>query len=66
MIKTDELKVIIFKRGMSQSEVARLIGIAPKTFYEKMDRGVFGSNEIEAMIDILRIDDPIAIFFARE
>lgn len=66
MIRVDELRGVIAKRGFSQAKVARFIGIAPKTFYEKMDRGVFGSDEIEAMIELLQIKNPAEIFFARE
>lgn len=66
MIKVDELKGIIAKNGFSQSDIAKMIGVTPKTFYEKMHKGVFGSDEIEIMITKLNIDDPAAIFFARE
>lgn len=66
VIKTNELRGIISKNGLSQSDVAKIIGITPKTFYEKMKNGVFGSDEIEIMIDKLNIDDPVAIFFAKE
>lgn len=66
MIKTDELRGIIAKNGLSQSAMALKIGITPKTFYEKMKIGVFGSDEIQIMIDELHIDDPASIFFAKE
>ena len=66
MIKTAELRGIIAKNGFSQSDVALKIGITPKTFYEKMKIGVFGSDEIKIMIDELHIDDPASIFFAKE
>lgn len=66
MIKTDELRGIIAKNNVSQARVAAEIGIAPKTFYEKMNKGVFGSDEIEIMIRFLNIKDPISIFFAME
>ena len=66
MIKTNELRGIIAKNGLSQSDVAAMIGITPKTFYEKMKNGVFGSNEIQIMIDKLGIDDPVSIFFANK
>ena len=36
MIKTDELRGEIAKNGFSQSDVAKMIGVTPKTFYEKM------------------------------
>lgn len=66
MIRTDELRGIIAKNGFSQSDVALKIGITPKTFYEKMKNGVFGSDEIQIMINELHIDDPVAIFFANK
>lgn len=66
MIKTDELRGLIAKNGYSQSDIAKMIGITPKTFYEKMKNGIFGSDEIQIMIDNLHIDDPLAIFFAKE
>lgn len=66
MIKTNDLRGIIAKNGFSQTDVAQMIGITPKTFYEKMKNGVFGSDEIQIMIDKLNIDGPISIFFAKE
>lgn len=66
MIKTNELRGIIAKNGLSQTDVAKMIGVTPKTFYEKMKNGVFGSDEIQIMIDELHIDDPRPIFFAHE
>ena len=66
MIKTDKLRGIISERGYSQAKVAERIGITPKTFYEKMAKGVFGSDEIEIMIELLHIKNPAEIFFAVE
>lgn len=63
MIDTNELRGIIAKNGLSQSELARKLGMTPKTFYDKMKKGVFSSNEIEKMIVQLGIENPIAIFF---
>ena len=66
MIKTNEVRGEIAKNGLSQSDVAKMIGVTPKTFYEKMKNGVFGSDEIEIMIEKLNIKDPMAIFFAKK
>ena len=66
MIKTDELRGIIAKNGLSQTDVAKMIGVTPKTFYEKMKNGVFGSDEIQIMIDELHINNPMLIFFSKE
>lgn len=66
MIKTNDLRGIIAKNGLSQTDVAKMIGVTPKTFYEKMKNGVFGSDEIQIMIDELHIENPMPIFFAKE
>ena len=63
MIDTQKLKGIIAEKGTSQRQVAFAIGITEKTFYEKMKNGVFGSDEIDKIIDFLEIDDPVPIFF---
>lgn len=66
MIRVNDLRAIIVKNNMSQKDVAKAIGITPKTFYLKMEKGVFGSDEIEKMIDILDIKEPSDIFFAKQ
>ncbi len=66
MIDVNELKGIIAKNNKSQSDVAKMLNITPKTFYEKMKRGIFGSDEIEIMIKELNIDNPIDIFFTQK
>lgn len=65
MINVNALKGKIAEKGKTQTDVAKAIGIAPKTFYDKMSKGVFGSNEIEIMIDYLSIEDPMKIFFGK-
>lgn len=66
MIKTEELRGIIVKNNLTQANVAKLIGVTPKTFYLKMKKGVFGSDEIQIMIDELNIENPLEIFFAKK
>lgn len=66
MIQTNKLKGIFAEAGLSQTDVAQLIGVTPKTFYEKMAKGVFGSDEIQIMIDKIGIENPIEIFFAKK
>ena len=65
MIDTNALKGIIVAKGYSQRKVAKHLGITEKTFYSKMNKGVFDSDEIEIMISILNIKNPIEIFFAK-
>ena len=68
MINTNKLRGLIAERGLSQVKVAEILGVTPKTFYSKMERGVFDSDEIEAMIVSLDIprDSCMDIFFAQE
>ena len=66
MVDTNALLGIIASNRKSQSEVAKMIGITPKTFYLRMQKGVFGSDEIQIMIDELHIDNPMDIFFAKQ
>ena len=64
MIDTNALKGQIVANGLTQEKMAEIIGITPKTFYLKMKKGVFGSDEIQIMIDTLHIENPAKIFFA--
>ena len=66
MIRTDLLRGRIAERGTSQRKVAGRLGITEKTFYQKMKRGLFSSDEIYQMMEILGIDDPKEIFFAKK
>lgn len=64
MVDTDKLRGIIAERGLSQRKVAKNLGISEKTFYIKMKNGVFDSDEMSKMVEILSIKDPARIFFA--
>lgn len=64
MIRTDRLIGEMAAQGISGKKMAEKLGIAPKTFYTKMKRGVFGTDEVEIMIKELKLSDPMAIFFA--
>lgn len=65
MVSASKLRRIIKENHFTQKEVAEYIGITPKTFYEKMKSGVFLSNEIEAMLEILHFsEDPLSVFFS--
>jgi DNA-binding XRE family transcriptional regulator len=66
LLKVNELRGIIAKNGKSQCDIARKIGVTPKTFYAKMKKGVFGSDEISIMIEELNIQNAMEIFFTDE
>ena len=66
MIDTAKLRGKIVEKGFTQQEIAHKIGKTPKTFYAKMKKGVFNSDEILMMVEALEIDNPSEIFFANK
>lgn len=66
MVNTDELRGIFAKNKKTQTDIAKMIGVTPKTFYLRMQKGVFGSDEIQIMINELNIENPMEIFWAQE
>ena len=66
MVHVNKLRGKMAEKGRSGIDMARVIKKTPKTFYEKMKKGVFDSDEITAMVEDLGIDNPMEIFFAEE
>lgn len=66
MIDVNKLRGRMAEKGRSGLDMAKVIKKTPKTFYSKMKLGVFDSDEIEAMVKDLEIENPMAIFFAEE
>ena len=65
MVNTDKLRGIMAERRKSGADVAKMLGMSDKTFYMRMKSKIFGSDEIEKMIDYLDISDPMPVFFAK-
>ena len=63
MVDVNRLRGLIAERGLSQRKVAKLLGMAEKTFYSKMKSGIFVSTEMSALIELLDISDLTGIFF---
>lgn len=66
MVNSNKLKGLIVSKGLTQKQVAKELDITPKTFSLKLKKGVFGSDEIETMINLLDISDPVPIFFTQD
>lgn len=67
MILTNELKGKMVAKGLRQVDVAKMLGISTKTLNTKLNsKGAFDSNEIEKLIEVLSIENPIEIFFAKQ
>lgn len=65
-MQREELQGLIVSRGLTQKEVANRLGMAEKTFSLKLKNGIFGSDEIDKLIDMLKIENPMWIFFDRK
>lgn len=66
MLDRNALRAEIVRNGMTQRQLAAIIGISEQTFTDRMKKGVFGTDEAEKMIDVLKIKNPQKIFFAKE
>ena len=62
---TNELKAAMVRKGLTQKDVADSLNISAKTLSNRISRGVFGSDEIECLMKLLDITDPMPIFFAK-
>ena len=66
MVDINRLKAEMVKKGLKQSDVARELNISTRTLSTRMKQGVFGSDEIEKLMNLLDISDPVSIFFAKQ
>ena len=66
MIDINKLKGKFVEKGYdTQEKQANVIGMSTKTLQNKLKRGVFNSNEIFKIMEILKLDDPTPIFFVK-
>ena len=66
MVRTDLIRGKIAEKNLSGIKMAKILNIAPKTFYSKMKTGVFTSPEMQKIVDTLQIENPSEVFFAKE
>lgn len=65
MVNANELKAAMVRKGFTQKQVAEKLNITPRTLSTKLRKGVFGSDEIELLMSLLEINDPMTIFFSK-
>ncbi|MGN0656073.1 MAG: helix-turn-helix domain-containing protein [Ruminiclostridium sp.] len=63
MVNVNKLRAAWIARGLTQGDVAKFIGISEKTMSMRMDKAVFGSDEIDILVEKLEISNPKEIFF---
>lgn len=66
MLDVKELRAEMVRNGYTQTTLAKEIGVSDRTFCTRLKTGDFGAKEIEIMIEVLRLKDPMSIFFAKE
>ena len=66
MVHVKKLRGKMAEKGRTGIDMARVIKKTPKTFYDKMKKGVFDSDEITAIVEDLEIENPMEIFFVDE
>lgn len=66
MIDINKLKGKFVEKGYdTKKKQASAIGMEERTFYNRMKKGVFNSDEIFKIMDVLEIDNPNPIFFVK-
>ena len=66
MVNTDKLRGIIAERHYTIRSLSIALKMPESTLHDKMRKGVFNSDDMYAMIRVLDITDPVAVFFADE
>lgn len=46
----------IAERGYSQRQIAQRLDMSEKTFYTRMKKGAFGTDDVKKMMNILELD----------
>ena len=64
MVKTDKIRGLMAEKKLTGKDMAEALGISPNTFSAKMKAGIFNSDEMQIIVDVLSIEDPVPIFFA--
>ena len=60
------LKYEMSKKGITVAELCNKLGISASAFYRKCDgTSEFKQSEIQTIVDVLHLESPMAIFFAK-
>ena len=65
MFAQSEFNAAVARKGMTRKEVAEALNVTETTLWRKLKRGGdFSRAEINTLIEVLDINDPMPIFFA--
>lgn len=65
MVLTNEIKGKMVARGFTQKQLAEKLEMSERTLANKLTKGVFTTTDVEKLINILKIENPMEIFFAK-
>lgn len=63
MLNVLEFKAAMVRKGFTQKELAQHLEISEKTFCSRIKNKRFETDEIEKLIPLLEINNPMKIFF---
>lgn len=66
MINVPKLRGLMAEKNISGRAMAKALNMHEQTFYSKMQKGKFDSDEMQTFVDVLDIANPADIFFAKE
>lgn len=65
MINVPALKGKMVEKEITGAEMAKILNMTDKTFYKKLNKGIFTNLQIDIMLEVLEINDPRPIFFSQ-
>ena len=65
MLNVKSLKAHMILHGYTNATIAKALGMSSRTFSSRLKTGDFGAKEIEILIYLLKLENPMAIFFAK-
>ena len=66
MVLTNEIRGKMVARGFTQKQLAEKLEISERTLANKLTKGVFTTTDVEKLIDILKIENPMEIFLPKK
>lgn len=66
MINENLLKASYVAKGLTQEEVAEKLGITTNTFRYKIKNNTLDVRQMDVLIELLDIKNPIEIFFTKQ
>lgn len=65
MIRVNKIKGLMTEHGLTITDLATKLNMAPQTLSFKLSgKSTFNADEMYLLIEILKIEDPVDIFFA--